>query len=66
MNVTGKHHIVHLFHLTKLLFLSLFVGPKLRISKGKTLMKKPIFKADGLDTQYQSIFSDVSSIIDAA
>ena len=29
-------------------------------------MKKPIVKADELDAQYQSIFGDVSSIIDAA
>lgn len=29
-------------------------------------MKKPIVKADALDAQYQSIFDDVSSIIDAA
>ena len=29
-------------------------------------MKKPIVKADELDAQYQAIFGDVSSIIDAA
>ena len=29
-------------------------------------MKKPIVKADELDAQYQSIFGDVSSIIDEA
>ena len=29
-------------------------------------MKKPIVNADELDAQYQSIFGDVSSIIDAA
>jgi predicted nuclease of restriction endonuclease-like (RecB) superfamily len=34
--------------------------------KGKPAMKKPIVKADELDAQYQSIFGDVSSIIDEA
>ena len=29
-------------------------------------MKKPIVKSDELDAQYQSIFGDVSSIIDEA